>query len=70
MTDSDVWHVYPERDLIEHDTDTDGCLCKPTVTGVQREDGSYGWVSTHHSLDGREFSERDYTGPSMPKETK
>lgn len=44
-------------DLIEHDTDSDGCVCGPTVEPVEREDGSYGWLYVHHSLDGREFHE-------------
>lgn len=55
---SDVVHVYPDGDLIEHDTDTDECVCVPTVEAVSREDGSYGWVAVHHSLDGREAKEK------------
>lgn len=47
-------HVYPTGDLIEHDTESDGCICQPRVEAVRRDDGSIGWVLTHHSLDGRE----------------
>ena len=68
MTDRDTVHVSPIGDLIEHDTEGDGCLCGPSLEAVPREDGTYGWVMTHHALDGREFSEPDYVGPSMPIE--
>jgi hypothetical protein len=40
----------------EHDTVGD-CLCGPTVEAVFREDGSNGWLTVHHSLDGRELRE-------------
>lgn len=49
-------HVVPVNDLIEH-VSTEQCLCGPTTTPVVRDDGSTGWVVTHHSLDGREASE-------------
>lgn len=54
-------HVFPLDDLIDHVTDDpESCLCGPTVSeGVVK----------HHSLDGREFSEPDYQGPSMPIES-
>lgn len=48
-------HVYPIGDLIEHDTETDDCVCGPTVEHVPG-DGD-GWIITHHSLDGREAHE-------------
>jgi len=53
-------HVYPVNDLVEHDTEhgTD-CVCGPRVRPVVRDDGSIGWVITHHSLDGREKTEED-----------
>lgn len=54
---SEVWHTYPVRDEIEHDTEGDGCLCGPTSEAVHRDDGSYGWLLIHHSLDGRENRE-------------
>lgn len=49
-----VYHVYPINDHIAHDTETDDCVCGPTIEPVKRDDGSVGWVLTHHSLDGRE----------------
>ena len=48
-------HVVPIRDPIEH-LDED-CVCGPTTEPVERADGSFGWVVTHHSLDGREMAE-------------
>ena len=50
-------HVYPLADLIEHDTAGDGCVCGPETIPVERDDGSFGWVISHHSLDGREHYE-------------
>lgn len=58
-------HVYPVDDLIEHDTDSDECPCGPTTEAVPAGDGSFGWLVRHHSADGREFLEPDYTGPPM-----
>ena len=58
MAQDDV-HVYPLNDLIDHDTDGGECMCGPTTEAVQRDDGSYGWLSVHHSLDGRELQERN-----------
>lgn len=49
-------HVVPVRDLIEHD-DSEDCTCGPTTEPVERDDGSFGWLVVHHSLDGREASE-------------
>ena len=54
---SDVVHVYPVDDLVEHDLEGEDCVCGPTVEAVFREDGSNGWVVKHNSLDGRELSE-------------
>lgn len=51
----DYLHVRPKDDLIEHTLDTTGsCICGPEVRAIEREDGSMGWLFTHHSLDGRE----------------
>lgn len=50
-------HVLPVRDLIEHEDVGQGCLCLPDIEAVFREDGSNGWLITHHSLDGREKTE-------------
>ena len=38
--------------------DPDGMLATPVET-VPRDDGSIGWLITHHSLDGRELNEPD-----------
>ena len=61
-------HVYPVNDLIQHNTDSDECLCGPTIGAVIADDGSCGWRVTHNSMDGREFSEPGYTGPPMAME--
>lgn len=50
-------HVLPNNDLIEHEDEGDDCPCGPTLEPVPCEDGSMGWVVTHHSLDGREANE-------------
>ena len=50
-------HVLPINDLIEHEDQGDGCACGPSSEPIKRDDGSVGWVITHHSLDGREASE-------------
>lgn len=47
-----TYHVEPVNDLIVH-TEHD-CPCGPDVEAVFRDDGSNGWLITHHSLDGRE----------------
>lgn len=49
-------HVYPVNDLIEHLTDGDDCPCAPETEAVMLEDGSNGWLISHHSLDGRELN--------------
>lgn len=56
---SNELHVVPVDDLIEHDTVGD-CPCGPTTKPVERDDGSNGWMVTHHSLDGREGGEGAY----------
>jgi hypothetical protein len=45
-------HVVPIEDVIDHEP-TD-CVCSPSTEPVRRDDGSYGWLIVHHSLDGRE----------------
>lgn len=51
------WHVYPENDLTEHDTENeDACICGPTPRLVDTPEGD-GWIYVHHSLDGREAKE-------------
>lgn len=50
----DYAHVYPARDLIEHEINDDGrCECKPFCEPVEREDGSIGWLYGHRAIDGR-----------------
>lgn len=56
-------HVVPVNDLIEHDSDGGECPCGPTTEPVMRDDGSNGWLVTHHSLDGREALEADVAVP-------
>ena len=50
-------HVYPNGDLIDHDTESDDCACGPTLDPVKRDDGSVEWIAIHHSLDEREKKE-------------
>lgn len=55
---TDTIHVIPVNDLIEHDTSGEQpCVCGPDTEAVMRDDGSNGWLVTHHSLDGREQHE-------------
>lgn len=46
------FHVIPVNDLIEHDTESDNCVCVPDLTFLEG-----GLRITHHSLDGREERE-------------
>lgn len=53
--DGDHVHVLPLGDALEHSESSDAdCLCGATVEPAKRDDGSIGWIITHHSLDGRE----------------
>ncbi|CAB4906089.1 unannotated protein [freshwater metagenome] len=61
-TDCSTVQVVPMEDLVEHAGDD--CVCGPTTEPVPREDGSIGWVVTHHSLDGRELHEPDRPSPT------
>jgi hypothetical protein len=55
---SDAYHVVPVNDLIEHDSSGErDCICGPETVPVERDDGSMGWLVSHHSLDGRELHE-------------
>ena len=49
-------HVYPVNDLIEHDTESEDCICGPRTDFVQTDHGD-GYIILHHSLDGREINE-------------
>ena len=51
-------HVLPINDLIDH-TDSEDCICGPTIESIQHDDGTTDWIITHHSLDGRENHEND-----------
>jgi hypothetical protein len=42
-------HVYPVGDAVAHVL-TEDCVCGPAIEPVEREDGSYGWLITHHGL--------------------
>ena len=46
-------HVVPLGDNFFHEPEDD-CLCGPEVEAVPRPDGSFGWLVSHSSLDGRE----------------
>lgn len=48
--------VVPVADVVEHEL-TGECPCGPRDEPVEREDGSIGWVTVHHSLDGGEADE-------------
>jgi len=50
-------HVFPVNDLIEHDLESDDCVCGPAIEPVEADDGSIGWLVSHNSLDGRERHE-------------
>lgn len=51
-------HVWPEADLFEHELDDEGdCACGPHIEPVQAEDGSFGEIIVHNSLDAREKTE-------------
>ncbi|MFI6653298.1 hypothetical protein ACIBI8_37620 [Streptomyces sp. NPDC050529] len=53
---SDVAHVVPVGDAVQHDTvsvDAD-CVCGPETQPVEQESGGIGWLIVHHALDGRE----------------
>lgn len=55
---SELIHVVPLNDLVEHDTQSE-CVCGPRVEVAKRDDGSVGWLYVHHSLDGRELREEE-----------
>lgn len=49
-------HVMPLNDLNPHMKDPD-CTCDPQLEPVKRDNGSYGWLYSHHSYDRREERE-------------
>lgn len=50
-----IVHVMPVNDIVEHEDDD--CICGPRTDAVPCDDGSYGWVIVHESLDRREDRE-------------
>ena len=60
VSDTEV-HAVPLDDEIVHDF-SEECPCGPRKRMIPREGRPDGWVYTHHSLDGREFSEPDHDG--------
>lgn len=52
--DSNILHVLPINDLIEHEDIGDECICGPDVEYL--DDGKK--IICHHSLDGREENEK------------
>jgi hypothetical protein len=52
-----IVHVLPVNDLIDHEEEGHDCVCGVNSEPVQCEDGSFGWLIVHHSLDGRELRE-------------
>lgn len=54
MGDSVWYHIYPENDLVEHDTSGNGegcCICNPTIDYEN-------FLIIHDSLDRRECFEK------------
>lgn len=43
-------HITPAEDSFMHGFED--CECGPDVRRERREDGTYGWVYTHHALTG------------------
>lgn len=43
-------HVWPSSDVFDHDVESDDCVCGPEVEAVPGDDGSFGWLLTHHLL--------------------
>lgn len=52
----DTVHLIPLNDTVPH-SESDDCVCGPTIKAVFDEDGSNRWLHTHHSLDNREATE-------------
>lgn len=45
-------HVYPLGDIIQHDTETDNCVCQPKIEFINGEK-----LVIHNSFDEREIFE-------------
>lgn len=50
------YHIKPINDSVVHE-DSDDCICGPALEMVMNDEGTYSWLITHHSLDGRELYE-------------
>jgi hypothetical protein len=51
-------HIVPVLDgVLHHVAEGDECMCLPNVEPCERNDGSFGFVASHSSLDGREIHE-------------
>ena len=58
MMMSNIVHVLPVNDLMEHEDEGDDCWCGVSIEPVRDEEtGAVGWLITHQSLDGRERDE-------------
>jgi hypothetical protein len=53
----DEVHIVPERDVLEHREDGNGCICGPYIE-FQFNATRAVKIVTHHSADGRENHER------------
>jgi len=51
------YHVFPVGDYIDHDAGGEDCVCGPSVE-VLVDGGPMDWLYLHHSLDGRELTEK------------
>jgi len=49
-------HVYPNHDTLQHEAHD--CPCGVSTEAVPRDDGTFGYVITHYSLDAREAVEQ------------
>uniref|UniRef100_A0A6H2A639 Uncharacterized protein n=1 Tax=viral metagenome TaxID=1070528 RepID=A0A6H2A639_9ZZZZ len=50
------WHVYPNNDFKEHNTNSKECRCNPRVEGS--EDDTC-WIVIHKAYDMREYREEE-----------
>jgi hypothetical protein len=57
MANSSTFHVLPNDDSIEHEEEGEDCPCGPRSESVLCDDGTWGLLVVHNSLDGRELNE-------------
>lgn len=65
---SGYYHITPDDDLIEHENRSD-CVCNPSEEEITSSSGRPGWIYMHHSLDGRELNEPDFTPTTIKEST-